>query len=65
MGDVKTKTARYPIKKIQELCGDNPGDWSCMTSELEDGTKIMAVGHRRGGEVRASPHKHMYSCMRT
>mmetsp|Transcript_30289 Transcript_30289/g.73683 ORF Transcript_30289/g.73683 Transcript_30289/m.73683 type:complete len:454 (+) Transcript_30289:467-1828(+) len=51
IGDVKTKTSRYPVHKIQELCGPNPGDWSVMSTELDDGFKVYAIGHRRGGEV--------------
>ena len=58
IGDVKTKTSRYPVKKIQELCGPLPGDWCLMSSELEDGFKIYAIGHRRGGEV----HTFIASC---
>ena len=58
IGDVKTKTTRYPTKKIQELCGPNPGDWCVMSSTLADGFKIYAIGHRRGGEV----HTFIASC---
>ena len=58
IGDVKTKTSRYPVKKIMELCGPNAGDWSLMSSELEGGFKIYAIGHRRGGEV----HTFIASC---
>ena len=58
IGDVKTKTSRYPVKKIQELCGPLPGDWCLMSTELQDGFKIFAIGHRRGGEV----HTFVASC---
>ena len=58
IGDVKTKTTRYPIKKIQELCGPLPGDWCVMSTQLDDGFKVWAIGHRRGGEV----HTFVASC---
>lgn len=58
IGDVKTKSSRYPVKKIQELCGPAAGDWCVMSSEFEDGFKIYAIGHRRGGEV----HTFIASC---
>ena len=58
IGDVKTKTARYPVKKIQELCGPMPGDWCVMSTKLHDGFKVYAIGHRRGGEV----HTFVASC---
>ena len=51
IGDVKTKSSRYPIKKIAELCGPHAGDWCAMQTTLDDGTKVTAIGHRRGGEV--------------
>ena len=51
LGDVKTKTKRYPIKKVQELCGPNPGDWCLLSTKLDDGFKVYAIGHRRGGVV--------------
>lgn len=58
IGDVKTKTSRYPVQKIKELCGQEPGDWSVMSTELADGFKVYAIGHRRGGEV----HTFVSSC---
>ena len=58
IGDVKTKSSRYPIKKVQELCGPNAGDWCVLQTVLEDGFKIYAIGHRRGGEV----HTFIASC---
>lgn len=58
IGDVKTRTSRYPVKKIVELCGPQPGDWSVMSTSLDDGFKVYAIGHRRGGEV----HTFVASC---
>ena len=50
-GTVKTNTKRYPIKHLIDHCGPNPGDWCVMTTTLESGHLIYALGHRRGGEV--------------
>ena len=58
IGDVKTKSSRYPIHKIKELCGPEPGDWCVMSTTLDDGFKVFAIGHRRGGEV----HTFVSSC---
>lgn len=58
IGDVKTRTSRYPVNKVKELCGTAPGDWSVMSTTLDDGFKVYAIGHRRGGEV----HTFVASC---
>jgi hypothetical protein len=39
------------MKHLIDHCGPNPGDWCVMTTTLESGHKIYALGHRRGGEV--------------
>ena len=50
-GAVKGHTKRFPHSALTEECGPEPGDWATMTSELESGHKIFALGHRRGGQV--------------
>ena len=52
--DVKTNSARFPIKYLQENVGRESGSWLVLTSVDANGEKIYAIGHRRGGVV------HMY-----
>ena len=49
--DVKTNSARFPIKYMQENCGRESGSWLVLTSADANGEKMYAIGHRRGGVV--------------
>eukprot|EP00965_Chrysotila_dentata_P258231 6213150-Pleurochrysis_carterae.AAC.2 len=37
--------------ELKELCGPEPGDLCVMSTKLDTGHIIWALGHRRGGEV--------------
>ena len=49
--DVKTNSARYPIKYIMENCGQESGAWIVLKSTDVNGEPMFALGHRRGGVV--------------
>eukprot|EP00966_Prymnesium_polylepis_P336390 7391559-Prymnesium_polylepis.1 len=50
-GDVKTNSSRFPVKYLQEHCGQQPGDWITLTTTDEKGRLLLAIGHRRGPAV--------------
>ena len=62
LGDVKTNTSRLPVAELRSACGPDSGDWATFTSSLhlEDDThmNVMALAHRRGGEV----HTYLSTC---
>ena len=51
MFDVKTNSARYPVKYVIDNCGPDSGDWIVLTSEDANGHPMYCIGHRRGGTV--------------
>eukprot|EP00965_Chrysotila_dentata_P102541 3385218-Pleurochrysis_carterae.AAC.7 len=56
LGYIMGHTRRYPGSELDELCGVEPGDWYVMSSKLDRGHNIWAVGHRSGSEVHTLHH---------
>jgi hypothetical protein len=51
MLDVKTNSARFPIKYIQENLGHESGSWLVLSTMDVNGEKLFCLGHRRGGSI--------------